>query len=215
MPRQYIYNGCFCLDCGKRVQKQSKRCRSCHFNWLRANPYPPTQRQRKINDVRIEGDRAFIILTHRDGSFCAEAIVDTADLSIVLDRRWSLATGNYAVSTTHESKEPIRTLLHRHVLGLRRGDGMVVDHIDRNGLNCCRSNLRVVDAAANAANRAKPKTSRYPGVHFDPVTQRWVAQLWHHGDRYWLGRHDTEEDAFRALCAKRSELDLPPLQDVA
>jgi hypothetical protein len=45
--------------------------------------------------------------------------------------------------------------------------------------------------------------SRYRGVSFDRRTRRWQAQVTIDGQAYWLGRHDTEEDAFDAVRAFR------------
>jgi hypothetical protein len=52
-----------------------------------------------------------------------------------------------------------RIFMHRLLFGLGPWKhGMPeVDHIDRNGLNNQRSNLRIVDTAGNAQNRRKPQ----------------------------------------------------------
>jgi hypothetical protein len=52
---------------------------------------------------------------------------------------------------------------------------MQIDHIDGNGLNNCRSNLKVVTPRENSQNLHIPIRSRYPGVILDDRTGRWVA----------------------------------------
>lgn len=41
--------------------------------------------------------------------------------------------------------------LHRYLLGVTDSK-ILVDHIDRNGLNCQRKNLRLVDCSTNKRN---------------------------------------------------------------
>lgn len=61
--------------------------------------------------------------------------------------------------------------MHRFILGIRPEDGGVVDHINRNGLDNRRSNLRVTNKSGNALNspRArKPKRCKECGKEFMP-----------------------------------------------
>ncbi len=86
--------------------------------------------------------------------------------------------------------------LHQTILGLPRKSGVVVDHIDRNPLNCRKSNLRMVTFQENSWNRSKRKretTSRYTGVSW-ATHQRWVATI----DGEHIGYFDSEENAAKA-----------------
>ena len=70
--------------------------------------------------------------------------------------------------------------LHRWLFGLTKGDKQVVDHIDRNKLNCCMSNLRLVSIQENMQNRSKTQnkmTSIYKGVCKKKGQNKWVAQF--------------------------------------
>lgn len=61
----------------------------------------------------------------------------------------------------------VKVRLHRHILGLSKGDGLESDHIDNNPLNNCRNNLRVCLRAENRRNQrrhANKKTSQFKGV---------------------------------------------------
>lgn len=58
-------------------------------------------------------------------------------------------------------------IMHRFIMNVEDTDDFV-DHIDGNGLNNQKSNLRVVDIKINSFNRVKQKRSRskYKGVDF-------------------------------------------------
>ena len=70
-----------------------------------------------------------------------------------------------------------RQLMHRIVIGAERG--CQVDHIDGNGLNNCRNNLRIVSNRENSYNQRKKvsgkSTSNYKGVCF--WKNRWWAKV--------------------------------------
>jgi hypothetical protein len=66
--------------------------------------------------------------------------------------------------------------IHRVILGCNIGDGKIVDHIDRNGLNNCRSNLRFCNASQNSANRTPYGASKYLGVTYVPKVKRFIKK---------------------------------------
>lgn len=81
------------------------------------------------------------------GGSDAVALVDDVD-RFQAGHRWSLHTGGYAFRREHGRS----IYLHREILGLRPGDGLVADHVNRDRLDCRRLNLRVVTPAGNAQN---------------------------------------------------------------
>jgi hypothetical protein len=83
-----------------------------------------------------------------------------------------------------------RELFHRAILGLRPGDGVVVDHRDRNKLNCSRRNLRTGTQALNTQNLPR---SPYCGTR--PNHSRWSASAKKDGRTLYLGTYDTREEA--------------------
>lgn len=203
-----------CLDCGKRLSHPSaKRCRPCADRDRRGKP---GHRKIQPNRFRVEGDTAYLFLTDRNGSAAGEAIVDAEDLPLVLTRRWSGDAGTgYATSTYEVGGKSQGFLLHRIVLRLEPGDGIVVDHKDRCPLNCRKSNLIQGDTPLNAGNRERPSSSRFPGVTWDKRQQRWTAQVRLNGRGYFLGRYEREEDAAEVYRLWRERHGLPSLVDPA
>lgn len=77
--------------------------------------------------------------------------------------------------------------------------GMEVDHIDGNGLNNCRENLRFVTRRQNMQNNVNASTtSRLPGVSWDKKRHKWKAYIKVNGIHKDIGRFGTEIDAFSA-----------------
>lgn len=106
--------------------------------------------------------------------------VSAADYPDVSRYEWygwraSQATTFYAVRYVGR-----RTIyMHRAILGLRKRSRLV-DHVDGDGLNNLRRNLRACNSRNNARNRrkssARPMTSRFVGVSQQP-NGRWRAYI--------------------------------------
>jgi hypothetical protein len=91
--------------------------------------------------------------------------------------------------------------LHRMILDCP--ENMVIDHIDHNPLNNCRSNLRIVTQQQNMMNQSKTKrnTSGVLGVSWSKTYEKWVAQITLNNKNIYLGRFDDLEEA----CEVRKE----------
>lgn len=96
--------------------------------------------------------------------------------------------------------------LHQFVLGLPPGS--MVDHIDGDGLNNTRANLRPATPAQNKANSRRYRTnvSGYKGVAKRTGYNRWQAAITQGGKRHFLGWYPNPEDAARAYDRKAREL---------
>lgn len=127
------------------------------------------------------------------------ALVDSDDYERVSKFKWYLGTHGYATTTVHVSgnhkKKNIvqRSMsLHRTVLGLHKGDGMVVDHRNRNRLDCRRSNLRVTDYYGNAWN-VVPQGVELKGIV--KVGARFIARIIAHKQSCFLGSFGSAKEA--------------------
>lgn len=93
-----------------------------------------------------------------------------------------------------------RLKLHREILGLGPGDDEV-DHIDGDGLNNLRENLRPCPHRHNMLNQGSRRgTSRYRGVSWYAKSKKWSSQFQFtdaHGKMHHLyfGRFESEFEA--------------------
>lgn len=148
-------------------------------------------------------DGAVLIpLRARDGSVRAYAIVDAADADFVNQWRWSLRSGGYVHRGTNSRGH---YFLHRELLGCVEGDGVVVDHINRNRLDNRRSNIRATTKQGNGQNSSsqRGKSSQYRGVHWSKTSKCWIVQVKVDGRAKHIGRFTDEEEAARAAQAAR------------
>jgi hypothetical protein len=100
---------------------------------------------------------------------------------------------------------------HRLIMGVS-DPKMVVDHINGDGLDNRKANLRVVTAATNVANRrhsAAPEHGLPPGICMDQG--RFFVQVTSNYKKMFVGRFDTRDEAIEALNKKRIELGRPPV----
>lgn len=140
------------------------------------------------------------------------AIVDDEDYEELSQHRWHAsgsATSNgcfYAMRRGKNSDGHRKLILmHREILGLEFGDGIIGDHVDGNTLDNRRQNLRRSTVSQNAINSRvrSTNTSGFKGVsRFRKV---WQAHIWLNGKQIRLGLFDAPEkahEAYRDAAAK-------------
>lgn len=111
-----------------------------------------------------------------------KVLFDPEDMEIVNSYRWYVkkdpGSPAYAIST--KFVEGKRLCLHRLINNTPHG--MYTDHINRNGLDNRRLNLRTVTIAENNKNRSNitvPKTSRFKGVSWEKSKELWRVSISH------------------------------------
>lgn len=122
-----------------------------------------------------------IPLRDRKGNIVAYSLVSDHDFDNVMTRKWnkrnvSNSKTGLCYALSNQNGNSIR--MHQFILG-SAPEGMVIDHINNNGLDNRRENLRFVTIAANVQNVAKRKTttsSQYKGVSYNPRLKRWRMQ---------------------------------------
>lgn len=132
------------------------------------------------------------------------AIIDKEDWHLVSRYNWHLNHKKsrpglkYAWAWNGPRKSRIQIKMHRYIMSAP--SDVQVDHINGNGLDNRRSNLRLVSNAQNGYNRRKRKigSSKYKGVTFLKHSKKWQSQIKVDGKNKYLGVHDTEAAAARA-----------------
>ena len=101
---------------------------------------------------------------------------------VLENRSLASTTQNPVLSPVEGSK--LRTQnCHRHIC-----DGFVIDHINHNGLDNRKANLRLATFAQNARNsRMRRNRSGYKGVCFANDRGKYRAVIWHDNTRIHLG----------------------------
>lgn len=161
---------------------------------------------RAIREIRVEGNVAFVPLTQG-----YEAVIDAADVPLVQGRRWhvrNVSKVRYAQSSTVARDGGKPRKLHMHRVVLDAPADLEVDHIDGDGLNNRRENLRLATKSQNQANRGPSavSTSGLKGVSFHRRVGMWQAFIKARGKVYWLGYHATPEDAHKAYASSARDL---------
>lgn len=141
-----------------------------------------------------------------------KAFVDDGMHGLLSQYKWYARTDGvrwYATrmipSLTDKKRDNLQ--MHHLVVGYPM-EGFKPDHINGNGLDNRKDNLRIVSNRINCLNNSKmrsgKKTSRYPGVSWDKRRNKWIAQAYINGLHRNLGRYQNEEDAFSAYRSQFS-----------
>ena len=136
------------------------------------------------------------------------ALVDDSDFDSLNKCRWYTVRADgimYACRGLGPRGDQKHFLMHQALLG-RSLYGLEIDHIDGNGLNNQRSNLRMVTHGENQRNRHEVTTSKYHGVHRRKTFDRWEAQIHYRGRSRWIGNFKEEIDAHAAYEVARKFL---------
>jgi len=123
------------------------------------------------------------------------ALVDLCNLMSLSALTWYWGSG-YALSDSGGRANRIRLRMHRVILHAHPNQG--VDHVNGNGLDNRRINLRLATQLQNTRNRTSEVVgiSRFKGVSTHP--KGWRAYIGMHNEAIFLGSFGYEEDAARA-----------------
>lgn len=132
------------------------------------------------------------------------AIVDADDYSHLSRHKWYAVKGGsytfYAVRGIVDGDgKRLRFMMHREVLKVP--DNMLVDHVNRNGLDNRKANLRPATHTQNMRNRrkhARKRGSKYKGVYWNKGMKKWHVRIGVNGTRLRIGKFSDEIEAARA-----------------
>ena len=204
-PRKpYVFVKCEVEWCEKPVYTNSGLCVN-HFNQRKYDEkcgrefdpraslsdwIPPTYEECYHDGM------GFIPLYDKDGLTDKFAIVDAEDIDLVRFLRWTTSRNKrsateYAIAGRNQNR------VYMHRLILNPPEGLVTDHINHDGLDNRRENLRSVTRRENAQNQPsrKSKYSSYRGVTWNIQSKKWMARTRYMGKTYHLGYFTDEHEA--------------------
>jgi len=128
------------------------------------------------------------------------AIVDDQDYAELSKYKW-YATNNrkrwYAGRHVGPRSHRKQVFMHRQLLNAP--PGLQCDHINGDGLDNRRCNLRICTSSENSMNRrSRGGTSEFKGVYWYKRNKKWRAQIRDDGKQYHLGYFQNEASAARA-----------------
>ncbi|MBY0254537.1 MAG: HNH endonuclease [Methylobacterium organophilum] len=94
-----------------------------------------------------------------------QAEIDDADVQLVADKKWWLKPSSHGTQRfyAYTCIAGKNRFMHRLILGVT-DPKIFVDHIDMDGLNNRRSNLRLATATQNNIHRTMPNKTGFRGV---------------------------------------------------
>lgn len=151
------------------------------------------------NNYEIREDHVVIFLKHKGKII--EALIDIEDFPRVSDYpcTWhALNKGNTYYVRGHIPGTNNTQKIYLHHLLLNPPKGYMIDHINHNGLDNRRSNIRILTARENRQN------SIAKGI--DKNGKKYRARVQVNGKRIIIGRFDTPEEAQEAVRLARARL---------
>lgn len=153
-----------CDNCGKeylsKCNKQYIHCfcsKYCEANFRKGKP----KNNKKLNEIIIQKDFAIIkIKNNKLGDL--ECLIDIEDIEKVKNYFWNIRQDKrHPKCTLYVESRKIKKRVHLHRLIMDCPDNMVVDHINGNGLDNRKTNLKICSQLTNTRNNHFAKNITY------------------------------------------------------
>lgn len=135
------------------------------------------------------------------------ARIDDVDFERVAQIRWSTTKSKSAIETFYAISKVGKKTIYLHRFILEPTDKETVDHINGDGLDNRRENLRICTQSQNLMRQRKTRgKSKYKGVWKHQYKDKWCADIKANGVRHRLGIFKTEKSAAKAYDEKAKEI---------
>lgn len=164
------------IFCGRKCFFESRKLTSRNFDSLNKSIIPLTQ-----------------------GEF---AIIDPEDFDRVSKLTWHLLDqkiiSKYAITNIKINGKNTTMRMHRFIMNAH--ESIKYDHINGNGLDNRKSNLRVCTPSQNTMNAPPQRngTSKFKGVFWDNQKNKWACKIKFNGKSIHIGFYNNEIDAAKA-----------------
>lgn len=125
-------------------------------------------------------------------------LVDEEDEWLLFNYNWSITAHGYVVRSELLDGRWMPTYLHHYVMGQPIWKGDEIDHINRNGYDNRRANLRYVTHQENMQNALHPLGATGARGVTQLPNGRYKAQLKRHSIHHNIGVYDTIAEAVAA-----------------
>lgn len=134
------------------------------------------------------------------------AIVDDDDFDYLNQFKWCFSQGYAYRRTTPPNGEAKTIMMHREIF--KGQEDKLIDHINRNGCDNRKENLRFCTHSQNSANKPamKMNSSGFKGVSYLKRENAFLSMIAFNRKSYILGRFKTAEEASAAYIMKSKEL---------
>lgn len=148
-----------CCICGRasfrKIRSHGKTYCTKHYRQIKKYGFATDQNPRTsydYNEIRIDGEIAYIDLYDTKCNVIATAMIDKEDVDKIRYTKWKLSGSGYAMNAPKFKGK------NKHMSRIVLETDQFVDHINHNTLDNRKRNLRVVTKAQNQMN------SNYKGV---------------------------------------------------
>lgn len=116
-------------------------------------------------------------------------LIDAEDGHLLNEYTWYVASDGYVVADTGNRKDGTRKILRLHRLVMGATAGQIVDHVNRDKLDCRKSNLRFANNSTNGMNRSVQANSKsgIKGVSWSKQKNKWRITCSVMGRQHHLG----------------------------
>lgn len=193
----------YCAVCGRssdettvwlRRQLNQYLCAK-HQAQYRKYGYFLEKTKRDMNDYEICGDYAKVFF--RDTTtqeIKGYALIDAEDVDKCKKHKWMMTEMLGNTRYVRAIIDGVNTSIHRFVLDYH-GD-LMVDHINRNGLDNRKCNLRIVTPSENCTNTVSRSATGFKNIYYK--NDKFSLQITRDGAKYHLGTFEKIEDAIHA-----------------
>lgn len=158
-------------------------------NKLYGDPGIMRRKQRgatEVSPIHAEGEFSYVLLSQNK-----EAKIDTIDAVVVGQFNWY-----YSTSTGYAYSSRAGTSLQQFLLGRAPVD-QIIDHKDRDKLNCSRKNLHFVCFSENSLNSERSANAKH--ISFHKSSNKYQAYLAANRKFLYLGVYKTKDEAEYAV----------------
>lgn len=150
--------------------------------------------KRDRNEFIHYEDHAEIVFRDISENIVGICYIDATDVERCSKHKWMLTEMEGNTRYAKAIIDGVHTSLHRFVLGAQRGE--IVDHINRNGLDNRKHNLRIVSASENSVNSRTRSATGEKNIY--RKGKRFQVQIIRQYKTVYIKSFDTLEKATQA-----------------